>query len=399
MLAAERMAYGSLASKRRAARARLGLALALGIAASLAPSRAAYAHGGDPVSGGSAKEAANPFRGSTFTVDQSITTQTADVGTTPQTYVPLYEVWLSFRPRYWFSEHWVLRGRFDYSKELTQNQYASDVQTTKNYQDVFGDIWTDFLYSTHFDSAWPGTTLVVGPRALWPTSQVSQANGTYMAIGALADVAHVFPVQGDDAPALNSVRVRVALAYQHAFTRATTPTEYGNFAYTREDVEERSFVSDQLTGQTLVNHRLTAVVEAALQATPRLAITADAFLLNDWHYATTQNQCIATTTGCAQIDPAYDQQFIQHTWLLLSVDYSVLDELDLGIGYYNLANALGPDGKRRGLWGADNIWWSPDARFFFDITANLDAIWDDALRHKYSTRQAAEDARRRSMGF
>ena len=42
--------------------------------------------------------------------------------------------------------------------------------------------------------------------------------------------------------------------------------------------------------------------------------------------------------------------------------------LALSAGYYNLANQLAPDGTRR-----DPL-WSPSARFFLTVTANLDAI-------------------------
>jgi|HubBroStandDraft_1064217.scaffolds.fasta_scaffold17152_3 hypothetical protein len=377
---------------------RLAIAFLAGLIV-VAPATKARAHGGDAATVSSSKEATNPFRGSAFTFDQSITTQTADIGTTPQTYAPLYELWFSFRPRYWFDEHWALRGRFDYSKQLTNNQQAGDYLTTKNQADVFGDIWTDLIYTTKLDSLWPGTTVLGGVRALWPTSQVSQAAGTYVTLGVVGDVGHTFTLRGEDAPVLNSVRFRIALSYQHAFTEATTPTYYGNFAYTREDVDDQSFISDQISGQTLVNHRLATILEGALRVTPKLSVVADGVLIDNWHYAPTPNQCIATTTGCAQIPTGNDQQFIEDTWLLLDVDYALLDEVDLGFGYYNLANALGPDGQRRGLWGTDNIWWSPDARFFFDVTANLDAIFDDARNHKYSIQQAAQDARRRGMGF
>jgi hypothetical protein len=362
------------------------------------PAGDARAHGGDQPTGSATKEAANPFRGSTFTFDQSITTQTADVGTTPQTYAPYYELWLSLRPRYWFGEHWVLRGRLDYSKQLTNNQQTGDYLTTKNQADIFGDVWTDFLYYTKL-SSWPGTTLLVGPRALWPTSQVSQANGTYVTLGAVADVSHTFDLKGADSPILNSARLRLLVAYLHPFTTATTPTYYGNFAYTREDVDDHSFISDQLTGSTLVNHRVSAILDTGLQLTPKLSVLADAVLINDWHYSPTTDVCITTTTGCAPISTAGDEQFIQHTWFLFDVDYAVMDEVDVGIGYYNLANAIAPDGHRRGVFGVDNIWWSPDARFFFDVTANLDAIFDDAAHHRYTIQQAAQDARRRQLAF
>ena len=67
----------------------------------------------------------------------------------------------------------------------------------------------------------------------------------------------------------------------------------------------------------------------------------------------------------------------------------VLDELELDFGYYNLANALGPDGQQRSLFGSNNIWWSPDARLFLSATANLDVLYDDVAGHRGASSQQA----------
>jgi hypothetical protein len=334
----------------------------------------------------------NPFRGSTFIFDQSMTTQTTQLQPSPElSYVPLYELWLSFRPRYSFDEHWSLRGRFDYTKELTNNQ-----ATTLYREDVFGDIWTDLVYTSVLDKLWDGTKANVGLRALWPTSKVSQANGTYVTLGAVASVQHKFEIHGDDAPALNDFHLRLSVTYLHPFTSATTPTEYGNFDYQRQDVDGHSFVSDQVQGTTLVNHTFWGVFDTGLQITPKLAVTADAILINQWHYRppTVYAQPL---TGSVLIPRTNDAQFTQNVWVIADVDYTLFDELSLGFGYYNLANALGPDGQRRGIWGSNNIWWSPDARFFFDITANLDVLFDDASHHRYSIKDAAEAARQQHI--
>jgi len=63
---------------------------------------------------------------------------------------------------------------------------------------------------------------------------------------------------------------------------------------------------------------------------------------------------------------------------LAALDYTPIDELTVGLGYYNLANALALDGQARTVFGGENIWWSPDARFFFDVSFNLDVLYDDA---------------------
>lgn len=334
----------------------------------------------------------NPFRGSTFLFEQSMTTQTTQLQPSPQlSYVPLYELWLSFRPRYYFNEHVSLRGRFDYTKELTNNQ-----TTTLYREDVFGDIWTDLVYTSRLDRLWNGTKANVGLRTLLPTSKASHANGTYFTLGALASALHRFEIHGDDAPALNEFHVGLNVTYLHPFTTATTPTDYGNFVYARQDVDEHSFVSDQVQGTTLVSHTLWGVLDTGLQITPRLSLTADAILINQWHYRP-PDAAVTTGTGMITIPRINDDQFTQNVWVIFNVDYTLFEEIDLSLGYYNLANALGPDGQRRGIFGANNIWWSPDARVFFDITANLDVLFDDADHHRYSTRAAAKAARDRHI--
>jgi hypothetical protein len=343
----------------------------------LGPPAAAHAHTFERAEG------ANPWSGSTMMLEQSVTTQTANLGVTPQSYVPLYELWLSLRPRYWFGEHVSLRGRVDYTKELTNSQ-----PTTLYRQDVFGDIWTDLVYAAKLDPVWRGTRGDLGLRAVWPTSQASEAAGIYIQAGLRGGLTHEIPLRGADAATLASAHVALRGTYAHAFSSATTPTDYGTFAYTRQNVDEFLFVSDQITGQTLASDSATLVLEGGLQITPRLSTTAFGVVLDQWHYAPTP-ATVGTTTGAYTVPRSDDQQFTQSIWIVASVDYLVLDELELGVGYYNLANSLAPDGRQRGLFGPENVWWSPDARVFFSLTANLDVLYDDASRRRQSTSQAS----------
>lgn len=389
--AADGTIVGALSLRRSA----LGLVGLLGlVAASLSAGRDAQAQAvsahEEPSTGRAAQrdESQNPFRQSILTFDQSLTTQTAGVGLAPQSYVPLYELWVSFRPRYYFDEHWSVRGRFDYTKELTNDQ-----PTTFYREDVFGDIWTDLVYQTKADRLWRGTVASAGVRALWPTSKVSEGNGTYVSLGATAGAVHTFEIRGEDAPYLNSARVGLSLVYLHPFTAETTSTEYGGFSYTRQNVDGYSFISDQLTGQTLAEHVFWAIATGSLQVTPRLSLGLVLVAINEWHYAPSGNVHVPISGGSVAVPaPVGDNQFIQDTWFLANVDYTLFDELDIGFGYYNLANAVAPDGQQRSLWGPDNVWWSPDARFFFDLTANLDVLFDDARgRRTLSTKQAVQN--------
>jgi hypothetical protein len=319
-------------------------------------------------------ELANPLRGSTLTLDQSMTTQTAHLEPSPQqSYVPLYELWVSLRPRYWFDRHLSLRARLDYTKELTNNQSTTDL-----HEDVFGDVWTDLVYSADLDALWPGTKVSAGARALWPTSKVSQASGTFVTAGALGSAGHTFRLRGEGAPTLSQFHLGLSLSYLHPFTTATTPTEYGTFSYARTDTDLRPFTSDQIQGQTLVDHTLWIILDGGLQITRRLSLSTDMIFINQWHY-TPSDASVLTGTGTVVVPrSSSDTQFTQNTWFLAALDYALVDEVTLTLGYFNLANAIAPDGQRRGLFGSDNVWWSPDARVFFDVTANLDALWNDA---------------------
>lgn len=320
-------------------------------------------------------ESPSPIRGSSLLFDQSATTQTARLETSPQqSYVPTYEWWLSLRPRYWLGEHVYVWLRADYYKELTNSG-----ATTQYRDDVFGDVWTNAVYETTL-GARSRTKVNLGIRALLPTSKESRANGVYVTAGLTSGISQRIPLrEGSDW--LDHARFGVSAAYTHPFSRATTATSLGGFGYVRQDTDGRSFVSDQLRGTTLVNHQLMIVVDSGLQITPKLGFTFDVIAINQWHYAPTGDVAVAVAGASAAVPRSSDdKQFTQSTWLLASFDYALLPELSLGVGYYNLANVIAPNGTRRGLFGGDNVWWSPDARVFFDATLNLDRIYDDLVR-------------------
>ena len=227
----------------------------------------------------------NPLRGSTLLLEQSMTTQTARLEpSAEQSYVPLYELWLSFRPRYYFGEHWSVRGRFDYTKELTNNQ-----TTTYYREDVFGDIWTDLVYSTRLDTLWPGTKASLGVRALWPTSKASQANGTYVTLGAIARRGPQVrdPRRGravvqrlSRGPELH-VPAPVHAPRRRRPRTATSSTRGKTWATTTTRSSATRFRDRRSSTTALV------VLDTGLQITPKLSLTLDGILINQWHYAPT----------------------------------------------------------------------------------------------------------------
>ena len=69
-------------------------------------------------------------------------------------------------------------------------------------------------------------------------------------------------------------------------------------------------------------------------------------------------------------------------WVMASLDYDLIDEVGLGIGYYNVTSQIGADAQRR------NPLWSPDARFYLTVTANLDALYDTVSGRNKETARA-----------
>jgi len=120
-----------------------------------------------------------------------------------------------------------------------------------------------------------------------------------------------------------------------------------------------------------------AFVDAGIDITKKLSFSADMIWINGWKYAPADGQSVQTATGNVAVPRGSDATtFTQATWFIADVDYELFDELTLGVGYYNLQNVIAPDGTRRGIFSGDNVWWSPDSRIFFDVTANLDKVYE-----------------------
>jgi hypothetical protein len=320
-----------------------------------------------------AEEKKLPFRGSTFLFDQSMTTSTARLETSAQqSRSPLYEWWLSFRPRYYFGEHVYYWARLDYFKEFTNSQ-----DNTYYREDSFGDMWNTLAYSTPLskEGSLKNTKVGLSARVLLPFSKASRANNVYFTAGGGGTISQKVPLGGESAKFFNDVSFTLSASYSHPFTKATTAVGADQLVL-RQDTEGRSLASDQLRGGMLTNHQLLTVAGAELSITPKWSFGLDMIFINGWKYAPKDDVTVNTGTGPAVVPRNSDTTlFTQQTWFIASTGYDLLDELNVSIGYYNLANIIAPSGDRRGIVGSNNVWWSPDARIFLDFTANLDKIY------------------------
>lgn len=314
-----------------------------------------------------------PWRGTYLLLDQSVTTQTVGIGEDYQSKNPTYEWWVRFAPRYTVYDNGTdnvsVQAWFNFYHEFTN----SDSTTYKN-ETLVGPttLWAQYGRTLYREGEW-ATSLSVAPiRLTLPTDKAARNSGQILGLGGSVGVNQSIPINGRSAPALNSFRVGTLVMYSHPFTKATNPVN-PDLHRLRQDLGGRSFESDVLRAGMLPNHQLNFAFTGGLQITPKLALGASYYLLQTWAYRP-KGACITpqgASTGETCLPTNEDApNFRVNTWLLASLDYDLADEVSLSLGYYNMANQLGPDGQRR------SPFWSPDARFFFSVTANLDAIYD-----------------------
>jgi hypothetical protein len=311
-----------------------------------------------------------PWRGTILLFDQSVSTQTVGVGKDYQSADPTYEWWFAFKPRYVLYES----KKSTFSLGLWTNLYLeltnSDSTTTSQEPVIGSTSFTAPFSHVLIDSGGYRTSFNIGPRITLPTDVSSRNEGIYIGLGASSGVSQSIPLAGKGAKAFNSMSFSASAAYSHSLSKATQAVD-SNLGRTRQDAAGRTFFSDQLGSGMFAQHRLNASFSGNLQVTPRLGLGLTYVILEAWAYRPPYTQICVTSTGCVTPEHVNDPQIFRVTpWALASLDYDATDELSVSLGYYNQTNQIGPEGVRRGPF------WSPEARIFFTLTGNLDAIYE-----------------------
>jgi hypothetical protein len=308
------------------------------------------------------------WHGSVLSFDQSATTQSVGVGANYQSYDPTYEWWLAFKPRFYVFEH-----KTDaLSLNLWMNAYLelTNSDTTTRYRELL--LGPTYFWATYGhvlrERGEYKTSASIGPRVTIPTDQASRDSGEVIGIGAIAGVSQTFRLAGKNARALRGGRLGFGVIYNHPFDRATT-TVNGSLARLREDVAGRTVISDQLTGEMNVKNSLSLSLAADVQVLQKLSFSLSYVWISAWRYAPQSLPLTLPTGDVLPVGIAEPTTYRVSTWLTSSVSYDAMKELSIGVGYYNLANQLAPDGTRR------NPFWSPTARIFLTLTSNLDIIY------------------------
>lgn len=330
-----------------------------------------------------------PWHGSVLMFDQSVSTPTVGIGADYQSADPVYEWWFAFKPRYAFYESKVESFSVSVWANLYLELTNSDSTTTER-EPVLGPTWISTTYGrTLFEGRGYKTSLTVGPRVSIPTDKASRNTGQILGLGISSGLSQRIPLNGESAPALNSMRFGITATYNHPIaksTMATGPNQPGqSLGAPVEDLGNgrttgvqgtsggtQPISNDTLNGSLITKHAFTVAFSGDLQVTPKLGFSLSYSLINRWSYQPNYSVPLCIATGCLTEPLAVDSPtfYRASNWLTASVDYDLIDEMTLSLGYYNQALQLGPDGQRRG------VIWSPDARFFLTVTGNLDSIYE-----------------------
>jgi hypothetical protein len=316
------------------------------------------------------------WHGSIVHFDQSVGTQTVGIGADYQSANPTYEWWFALKPRYYVYESRVESVSLNAWGNFYWEPTNSDTTTYRN-ELVVGPTWLWANYGrTIFERGDAKTLIVIGPRLKLPTDKESRNAGLITSVGAGAGIGHAFPILGRNALVLPSGKIGFEARYYHPFSRSTTHV-YPGLNRVRQDVAGRTVISDLVDGSMNAQHELWLLMTGGVRITEKLGLTLTYVLINYWDYRPPEVPICTTSTGCVMPSGTEDPtRYRVRPWALVSIDYDVIDEMSLSLGYYNLTSQIGPNGQRR------SPFWSPDARIFFTIVGNLDAIYETLANGK-----------------
>ena len=311
-----------------------------------------------------------PWRGSLFIFDQSMTTNSFSKGA-QLSYQPLYEWWLSPRVAYNFSKHVRLTVRQDFFKEWTNTG-----ETTQRGEWRYTDSWITLGYrpdltkvSKHLTG---GVSLTVRPGI----SKESRISSQYFSGGPGANVGYAFDLGGEKAKAFKSLSVSAGLNYQHAFSKCTTPCASG-FAQKRMNSQGQPVDDNQVRSGSLPGNQLIYSLNLGVDVVEHFDLSASMIWISQFAYKTTE-----ATDPSGNIIPraADDTRLRQFSWFFAQATWGFMKEASLAFGYYNLNSVLTAQGNYR------NPFWSPEARVFVDLYVHLDAIYEKLTSGEGSTK-------------
>jgi hypothetical protein len=297
-----------------------------------------------------------------------VSAQTLGVGDTPQSYNPTYTMSFLAYTRYYLvdntpkGEHFSLRLDAGLTREFTNND-----ATTRRGEWSFLDTDISAVYVRRFVGSSDVDAMFAELRPLTlvlPTSKLSYDSGRYFSLGALAGLIHLTPLLHGRVGTEISSTERIAIGYRRWFARATVPTNE-SLDRVRLTPDGVTLPSDALSGSSLVRDELDLSGRIRLAFGENVLWTTDVGFAPAWKYDVQDhvNLCGVVATGCADVQVApNDSRYVVRTELNTEVSVRVARAFSVDLGYGNVSNQLGPDGRRRSLF------YSPQAVFYLSLS-------------------------------
>jgi hypothetical protein len=305
------------------------------------------------------------YRDSIVSWEHNFSTETVGVGSDVQSSNPTYTMGLAARGRYYVVDEerdkvFVL-GSLGLYREFTNSD-----STTQRGETSLSDGELALVYAPRVRGSGEGDATLLDLRGslMLPTSKASWDSGRYFAPGVGVGVTQVTPIlQGRFKPDLSSI-VRLAVNYQHWFARATVPTN-PSLERVRLTPDGRSLPGDQLSGASLIRDQVTFAARFALAFGEVVGWSTDFGIQPAWKYDV-QDQvqiCGSVLTGCSTVTVGEgDSRYLVTTQFNTELTLHFHRGFSFEVGYGNVANQIGPNGHRRG------IFYSPDAGFYVSLS-------------------------------
>ncbi len=321
-----------------------------------------------------------PWRATTFTWNQAGTTTIFGLGQDYQGGEGQFYGWdFTFAPNVYLYDQPKDKIRafaeIGWATELTD----SDTTTEKNethFKDLqVGAGYTRTLWeSSGKDEGEYKTSGGLTGRLVFPTSPTSFNTGRYLTTALGLSLKQQVKLLGTKADGLNNITVGATGTWGHLFARSYTATNE-DLHRTRQNASGRTIDSDVLTTSSLAMNRLTAGLSFELPLYKDLSLATQfrivGNLKHDFEPGAGSGCDVAVANDpCVEAARTEDRTLYQPlTTFDLALSYPVFEVVDLTLGYNNETRWIGEDGQRR------TIFYSPDAQFYLDITANLDVIY------------------------
>ncbi len=205
-----------------------------------------------------------------------------------------------------------------------------------------------------------------------PTSKFSLLQGRYGVLSPSVSLSQVVRLLGNSAIGLNNLTVSAGFTYSHLFSRATTPTN-GGLERTRTNPSFDAIESDQLGTRSFDIDRVIPSVTFTLPLIKDLTLVTAFRLIGRFKAKPTEVDCIEIMGGCGELQETEEAPtYFTDSTFDIALSQPIYDVLAINIGYNNETLTLGEDGKTR------NIFYSPYASFYLDLSVNIDAIYEKA---------------------